>query len=73
MKIDFEVDTEYGLYRDALYFPDGEPLPDDATIDAMKTERVNNWVTFINSPPPSLVDENGNPLPLDEFGNPIRG
>ena len=69
MKIDFEVETEYGLYRDALYFPDNEPLPDDATIEAMKAERAQNWVEFMKNPPPPgnypeapavYFDENGN-------------
>lgn len=56
MQIIFEVQTKFGLYRDALYFPDNEPLPDDATIEAMKQERANNWVAFVEAasqePPP---------------------
>lgn len=51
-EIIFEVDTQYGLYRDALYFPDGEPLPPESVLDEMKLERVNNWIEFIENPPP---------------------
>lgn len=73
MKIDFEIQTDYGMFRDALYFPDDQPLPNDAEIETMKQERVNNWVDYIKNPPPSpFIDANGNPYPLDEYGNPIR-
>lgn len=62
MQIIFEIQTIYGLYRDALYFPDNEPLPDDSVIEAMKQERVNNWIAQIEAsqqqdPPPE--DNNG--------------
>lgn len=61
MKIDFEVQTKYGLYRDALYFPDNEPLPDDLVIEAMKQERVNNWIAFIEaSQQEEIPPEDGN-------------
>ena len=74
MKIEFEVQTEYGLYRDALYFPDDQPLPDDTVIEAMKQERVNAWVDIMKNPPPSveqyiIYDQNGNPF--DQNGKPI--
>lgn len=74
VKIDFSVQTEYGQYVDALYFPEGE-VPDDAAIESMKQERVNGWVEHIKNPPPAIKpkyqrDENGN-LILDENGDPI--
>lgn len=47
MKIDFEIETEFGKFADALWFSDDEPTPDDATLETMKQERVNNWVQFI--------------------------
>lgn len=56
-EIVFEMDTPYGVYRDALYFPDNQPLPPQSTIDAMKLERVNNWISFIENPPPSSNSE----------------
>jgi hypothetical protein len=73
MKIDFSFPTQYGTFSDALHLPDDVTYTDEQ-IEAMKQERVQNWVNHIENPPPSpFIDENGNPYPLDEFGNPIRG
>lgn len=61
MKIDFEFDTPHGKYRDALYFEDSA-VPDAATIEAMKTERVNNWINAVENPPapePETVEIDG--------------
>lgn len=51
MQIVFEFDTQYGTFRDALYFDDNA-VPDDATIEAMKQERLNNWIAVVTAPPP---------------------
>ena len=51
MEINFEYETKYGTYRDALYFPDDHPLPPEAEIKAMELERVNSWIAFIENPP----------------------
>ena len=51
MKIDFEYETEYGLFSDALWFPDGEPLPPPEEIEAMKLERLNNWLAIVTPQP----------------------
>lgn len=73
MKIDFQFDSKYGIFSDALYFED-DAVPDEATIEAMKQERFNNWIFIIENPPPPPSkyrrDENGN-LILDEHGDPI--
>lgn len=48
MKLDFEVQTDYGMYRDALYLPDdGTFTPED--IEKIKQERVDNWIAAITS------------------------
>ena len=47
MKIDFEFETKYGIYRDALYL---ENNLTDQEIDAMKQQRVNNWIDAIENP-----------------------
>jgi hypothetical protein len=47
MKIDFEFDTPYGKFCDALYFED-DAVPDEATIEALKQERVDNWLAIVN-------------------------
>jgi hypothetical protein len=52
MKIDFEFETQYGVYQDALHFPDDQPIPSETEIELMKKERVDNWIAFIENPPP---------------------
>jgi len=74
MKIDFEFQTKYGKFCDALHFAD-DAVPDEAAIEAMKQERVDNWIAIITAPPtpsPSKYkrDASGN-LVLDENGDPI--
>lgn len=55
MKIDFEFQTQYGKFADALWFPDDQ-VPDDATIEAMKQQRLDNWIDSILNPPPPPVE-----------------
>lgn len=59
MKIDFEFETKYGIFRDALHLPDNETFTDDE-IQTMKQARVDNWINFIENPPvtePVISDE----------------
>lgn len=49
MKIDFEFQTEHGLFRDALHLPDDHGLTDEQ-IGAMKQERVDNWIAVVTAP-----------------------
>jgi hypothetical protein len=46
VKIDFKIDTEYGEYSDALYFPD-DAVPDEIEIENIKKERVDRWVKIV--------------------------
>jgi hypothetical protein len=50
MVIVFEFDTPYGLFRDALHLADDHGLT-EAEIDALKQERVDNWVAIVSAPP----------------------
>lgn len=50
IKIDFEFDTKYGIYRDALYLDENHTFTDEQ-IQAMKQQRVDNWITAIETPP----------------------
>jgi len=50
IKIDFEYETKYGVYRDALYLPEDHTYTQDE-ITAMEQERVNAWVYAIENPP----------------------
>jgi len=59
MQIVFESETPYGKFCDALYFED-DAVPDEATIEALKQERVDNWIAVITAPPaPSYVEIDG--------------
>lgn len=49
IKIDFDFDTEFGVFRDALYLPDDHGFTPDQ-IEVMKTERLNNWLAVVNPP-----------------------
>lgn len=49
MKIDFEFQTEHGLFRDALHLADDHDLTDEQ-IEVMKVDRVNNWIAVVSAP-----------------------
>jgi hypothetical protein len=51
MKIDFEFETQYGKFADALWFPDDAEIPSDAEIEAMKQQRLDNWLALLSAPP----------------------
>lgn len=50
MKIDFEFQTEHGMFRDALHLPDDHGLTEEQ-VQAMKQERVDNWIAAVTAPP----------------------
>ena len=50
MKIDFEFETQYGLFRDALHLPDDHGLTDDQ-LEVMKAERRDNWIAVVTASP----------------------
>lgn len=50
IKIDFEFETKYGVFRDALYLDENHTLTEQE-IEATKTERLNNWLNVIENPP----------------------
>ena len=50
MQIRFTFETKYGPFTDALYLDDAHTFT-DAEVDAMKQERLSNWITMLESPP----------------------
>ena len=50
MKIDFEFNTPYGKFSDAVWFPDDQPVPSDVEIEAMKQQRLDNWLALVTAP-----------------------
>lgn len=55
VKIDFSFETQHGKFADALHLPDDHGLS-DAEIDAMKQQRLDNWLAIVNAPPVDVVD-----------------
>jgi hypothetical protein len=54
MKIDFEFTTPHGLFRDALHLPDDHTFTEEE-IQAMKQQRVDNWIAVVTAPPAEEV------------------
>ena len=88
MKIDFEFNTQYGKFSDALHFPDNQELPSDDEIEVMKQERLNNWITVITTPssyvedtsseepdttPSSYVEDTSSGEPDNQTDAPVEG
>ena len=49
MKIDFSFDTQYGNFADAIVLPDDHTLT-DAEIEAIKQQRLDNWIAVLTTP-----------------------
>lgn len=56
MKIVFEFATAHGMFRDALHFED-DAIPSDADIEAMKQQRLDNWIAVVTAPPVDVAQE----------------
>jgi hypothetical protein len=52
MKIDFEFQTQYGVFKDALHLGESHGLT-QAEIEVLKEERLNKWLHNIQNPPQS--------------------
>lgn len=50
IRIIFEQQTEFGMYRDALYLPLDHSYSEEE-IEAMKQKRIDNWIAMISNPP----------------------
>lgn len=48
MQIRFSFETDYGLFSDALHLDEGHTFTDDE-IEAMKQERLTNWISAIEN------------------------
>lgn len=49
-KIDFEFETKYGKFADAIWYPDDAPMSDDE-IAAEQQRRLASWIAIIENPP----------------------
>lgn len=50
IKIDFEFDTKYGIFKDALHLEDDHAYSEDE-IQSMKIIRRDNWLAMVDAPP----------------------
>jgi hypothetical protein len=50
LNIDFSFDTQYGNFSDSIWLPEDHTLSDD-DIEAMKQQRLSNWMAIIENPP----------------------
>lgn len=57
-KIDFEIDTKYGVYRSAIIVFDGQPMPTDEEVEQEKQRRLVNWLEVHEQPSEEVVEEN---------------
>lgn len=56
MKIDFEFDTPYGVFRDALHLADDHGLS-DSELAALKQQRLDSWLAIVNAPPAEITEQ----------------
>jgi hypothetical protein len=56
MQIRFTFDTQFGTFSDALNLPDNHGLSDEQ-LEAMKQERLTNWLAVVNPPPVESTEE----------------
>lgn len=56
MQINFEFNTPHGIFRDALHLDDDHTFT-DAEIQAMKQQRVDNWIAVVSAPPADEVSD----------------
>jgi hypothetical protein len=61
VKIDFEFQTKYGVFRDALHLPEDHSYTQEQ-IGELQAERLNNWLYSVENPPapePETVEIDG--------------
>lgn len=52
MNIDFQFQTKYGTFSDALILPDDHNFTEEE-LTAMKQQRLDKWLAIIESPAPA--------------------
>lgn len=62
IKIDFERETKYGLFRDSITLPEDHTHTEQEIIE-MQNERVVNFVAFIDQSIATIDDPNYVPPP----------
>jgi hypothetical protein len=55
-KIEFEFQTKYGVFKDALYLPYDHSFSNDE-IQQMKQQRLDNWISVLENPTINQISE----------------
>lgn len=50
IKVDFEFQTKYGKFADAIWYPEDAPMSEEE-LEAEKQRRLSNWLAIIENPP----------------------
>lgn len=61
IKIEFEFETQYGNFHDALYLPEDHTYTEEQIVE-MQLERLNNWIYILENPPepdPETIEIDG--------------
>jgi len=53
MQIRFTFETEFGTFSDALYLDEDHTFT-EAEVEAMKQERLTNWLAVVNPSPEQI-------------------
>jgi hypothetical protein len=56
MKIDFSFDTPHGKFADAIHLPDDHSYT-EVEIEAMKQQRLDNWLAIVTAVPEETPQE----------------
>jgi hypothetical protein len=65
MQIIFTFDTQFGSFCDALNLPDDHSFTDEQ-LEAMKQERLTNWLAVVNPSPEQIEAMRLQQLALEE-------
>jgi hypothetical protein len=61
----FQIETKYGRFSDAIWFPDDAPMSIDE-IEAEKQRRVANWIAHIETPAETTEETTEEPVVPEE-------
>jgi len=65
MQIRFTFETEFGAFSDALHLDDDHTFT-EAEVEAMKQERLANWLVVVNPSPEQIEAMRLQQLALEE-------
>lgn len=71
IKINFEVETEHGMFKDALSLEDDHGLT-DLQIEELKQQRVDDWISHITTIVPDTGEREPSPMPHELLGHKLQ-